>query len=337
MPEPNYYVVGADLGGTNVRAALVEESTGKIVCRSKNIPSMAQENADITAGQIAIAVEEAMAAPGIDRSLVRGVGIAVPGHVHPGEGKVLWAPNFKNRWKDVQLASLISARIDLPVHLGNDGNMAALGEYTFGVGKGKRHLAMITLGTGVGGGVIIDGRLLTGADGGAGEVGHMIVNPGGRGGFTSFGSVEGEAQRDAVCERAERKIQQGRKTTLAEIADFDRFRLTPAVIADAALAGDAVAVEVFEETGYYVGLCAANLINMFNPELVVIGGGLAGAGDLIMEPIRRTAFSCAVRTLSRSCEIVVADLGDNAGIYGAAALVMQQFDGIKTYVEKTPS
>jgi len=186
---------------------------------------------------------------------------------------------------------------------------------------------MITLGTGIGGGIIIDGRLLEGADGGAGEIGHTIVNPGGRGGRAAFGSVEGEAARDAIIERAARKVQEGYPTTLAEVADYDRFALTPALIAEAAQAGDAVAIEVFEETGYFVGLCVANLINLFNPEMVVIGGGIAQAGELILEPIRRAAAACAVRSLSRTCRIVPADLGDNAGIFGGAALVLQGVEG----------
>jgi glucokinase len=163
-----------------------------------------------------------------------------------------------------------------------------------------------------------------GIDGGAGEIGHMIVNPGGRGGNAAFGSVEGEAQRDAIVERAERKIQEGFRTSLSEVCDNERFRLTPALIAEEAKKGDEVALEVFEETGYFVGLCAANLINLLNPEMIVIGGGIAQAGDLILEPIRRTAYATAVRSLSRSCRIVAADLGDNAGILGGVALVLQE-------------
>ena len=189
-------------------------------------------------------------------------------------------------------------------------------------------MAMITLGTGIGGGIIVDGRLLEGVDGGAAEIGHAIVNPGGRGGNAAFGSVEGEAQRDAIIERAARKIQEGYPTSLAEITDYDRFALTPALIAQEAQKGDSVAIEVFEETGYWVGLCVANLINLLNPEMIVIGGGIAQAGDLILEPIRRTAYACAVRSLSRSCRIVPADLGDNAGIFGGAALVLQGIEGI---------
>lgn len=318
------YIVGVDMGGTNVRAAVLDRTTEQIVSRGDNIPSLAMDGVEATAGQIAKAAASAIAQAGIGNDSVLGCGVAVPGHVKAAEGLVMWAPNFKNQWKGVQVAKPVADALGLPVHIGNDANLAALGEFTFGAGRAVRHLAMITLGTGIGGGIIIDGRLLEGANGGAAEVGHMIVAPGERGGNAAFGSVEGVAQRDAIVERAARKIQEGYPTIMAEMTDYDRFALTPATIADAANKGDAVAIEVYEETGYYLGLCVANLINILNPEMVVIGGGIAQAGELIMAPIRRTALACAIRTLSRGCTIVSADLGDNAGIYGAVALIEEE-------------
>ena len=327
MARSKSYIVGVDLGGTNVRAAVVEQGSDQMKGRSANVSSRAEDVAEYTAEQCAEAVRQALANAGIEIGDVQGVGVAVPGHVQPAAGMVLWAPNFKDRWLGIPFSELLKKQLGVPVYLGNDANLAALGEYTFGVGREVKHLAMITLGTGIGGGVIIDGRLLVGADGGAAEIGHMIVNPGGRGGHGAFGSVEGEAQRDAICERAERKIQSGRKTKLAELADFDRFCLTPAMIAQAATEGDEVAIEVFEETGYYLGLAVANLINLLNPQMIVIGGGVASAGELVLDPIRRTAYSCAVRSLSRTCKIVRAELGDNAGIYGGIALVQQEVSG----------
>ena len=322
------FVVGVDLGGTNVRAAVLERASEKIIARGDNLPSFALDGVAATAGQIALAAETAIHKASVDKEQVLGVGVAVPGHVKPREGMVMWAPNFRDRWQGVQIVQPVQEALGLPVQIGNDANLAALGEYRFGVGREVRHLAMITLGTGIGGGIIVDGRLLEGVDGGAAEIGHTIVNPGGRAGNSSFGSVEGEAQRDAIIERAARKIQEGYPTSLGEITDFDRFSLTPALIAQEAQKGDQVAIEVFEETGYYVGLCAANLINLLNPEMIVIGGGIAQAGELILEPIRRTAYACAVRSLSRSCRIVPAELGDNAGIFGGVALVLQGVEEI---------
>ena len=321
------YVVGVDLGGTNVRAAVIDRSTEQIVARGENLPSMAQEGVDQTAGQIALAVETALMTALAHKEQVVGVGVAVPGHVKASEGMVKWAPNFKDRWINVPIAHLVETLVGLPVRIGNDANLAALGEFRFGAGRAVRHLVMVTLGTGIGGGIIVDGKLLDGADGGAGEIGHMVINPGGRGGNSAFGSVEGEAQRDAIIERAARKIQEGYPTSLGERVDFDRFQLTPAIIAEEAQKGDAVALEVFEETGYYLGLCVTNLIDLLNPQMVVIGGGIAQAGEIILEPIRRTVTATAIRSLSRTCQIVPAELGDNAGVFGGAAIILQELAG----------
>jgi len=321
------YVVGVDLGGTNVRAAVIDRTTEKIMARGENISSLALEGVAQTAGQIVRAIETALEAASAQKSQVLGVGVAVPGHVKANEGLVMWAPNFKDQWKGVPIAHLVETLLGLPVRIGNDANLAALGEFRFGAGRSVRHLIMITLGTGVGAGIIVDGKLLDGADGGAGEVGHMIINPGGRGGNTAFGTVEGEAQRDGIIERAARKIQSGRPTTLGARVDFDRFALTPAIIAEEASKGDAVALEVYEETGYYLGICVANLINLFNTQMIVVGGGIAQAGEIILDPIRRTATACAIRSMSRTCQIVPAELGDNAGVLGGAAIVLQEIAG----------
>ena len=321
------YVVGVDLGGTNVRAAVIDRTTEKIVARGENISSLALEGVAQTTGQIVRAIETALEAASARKSQVLGVGIAVPGHVKAKEGLVMWAPNFKDQWKQVPIAHSVETLLGLPVRIGNDANLAALGEFRFGAGRSVRHLIMITLGTGVGAGIIVDGKLLDGADGGAGEVGHMIINPGGRGGNTAFGTVEGEAQRDCIVERAARKVQQGRPTTLGARVDFDRFALTPAIIAEEALKGDVVALEVYEETGYYLGICVANLINLFNTQMIVVGGGIAQAGEIILDPIRRTATACAIRSMSRTCSIVPAELGDNAGVLGSAAIVLQEIAG----------
>lgn len=321
------YVVGVDLGGTNVRAAVIDRTTEKIVARGENISSLALEGVAQTAGQIVRAIETALEAASARKSQVLGVGIAVPGHVKAKEGLVMWAPNFKDQWKQVPIAHSVETLLGLPVRIGNDANLAALGEFRFGAGRSVRHLIMITLGTGVGAGIIVDGKLLDGADGGAGEVGHMIINPGGRGGNTAFGTVEGEAQRDGIVERAARKVQQGRPTTLGARVDFDRFALTPAIIAEEALKGDVVALEVYEETGYYLGICVANLINLFNTQMIVVGGGIAQAGEIILDPIRRTATACAIRSMSRTCSIVPAELGDNAGVLGSAAIILQEIAG----------
>jgi len=321
------YVVGVDIGGTNCRAAVIDHAAGKIVSRSLNIPSRAMDGEQYTAQQVVEAVRQSLDNANLSADQVEGIGVAVPGHVVPDEGKILWAPNFYGQWRGVYLAKPIEEALKIPVRLGNDANLAALGEYTYGVGKGTNHLVMITLGTGIGGGVIINGKLLTGSNGGAAELGHIIIaaNHYARGGNTAYGTLEGLAQRDAITERAARKIAEGRKTVLLT-PNYDRLLLTPQSISDAALKGDEVALETYQETGYCIGLGLASIIAIFNPEMIVIGGGIAQAGSILFDPIIRTTQANAIGTLYASVKIVPADLGDNAGIMGAAALAIIEAD-----------
>ena len=321
-------VVGVDLGGTNVRAAVLDRG-GKALGYGR-APSLAQEGSERTIGQIQKAVDEAIVESGVSRSALGGLGIGVPGHIDPAGKQVLWAPNFYEAglpYRNISLADRIAVATDLPVLMGNDANVAALGEYRFGAGRGTRTMVMFTLGTGIGGGLILDGKLWTGFTGGAGELGHIIVAAGQRGGAAAYGSLESMGQIAAIIERAARKISLGRKSVLVERCDYDWHRITPKDIADAAGEGDVVAIEVLEETGYYIGLGVASVVMLLSPEKVVIGGGVAQAGELLLDPIRRTARANSSKTLLDPCPIVPAELGDDAGIYGGAGLI---FDALES-------
>ena len=320
------YVLGVDLGGTNVRAAVLDRE-GKQLGGGR-ATSSAHEGVSTTVSQIIQATKEAIHLSGVGLENIAGIGIGVPGHIDPAGGMIKWAPNFFEEgkpYRNVALGEAISEQMGLAVLMGNDANVAALGEYRFGAGKGKQTIIMITLGTGVGGGLILNGKMWTGFTGGAGEIGHIIVAAGERGGSAAYGSLESMAQIAAIVERAARKISKGRKTILTEMVD-EWYFLTPKHIADAAEQGDAVALEVFEETGYYVGLGVASVMNLFSPEMVIIGGGVAQAGDIIFDPIRRSAKANAIKTMFDACPIVPAALGDDAGIYGGASLIFDLMD-----------
>jgi glucokinase len=321
------YVLGVDLGGTNVRAAVLDRK-GRLLGSGRAL-SLANEGVQSTVGQIVHAARTAIDVSKIDASQVAGVGIGVPGHIDPEGGLIKWAPNFYDTgkpYRNVRLGEPIAQQLGLPVLMGNDANVAALGEFRFGAGQGLSTMVMLTLGTGIGGGLILGGRLWTGATGGAGEIGHIIVAAGARGGASAFGSLEAMGQISAITERAARKICEGRHSILAERVDYDWHLLTPKDIADAAAEGDIVALETFEETGYYVGLGIASIVNLLNPEMVVVGGGVALAGDLILDPIRRSARANAIKTMIDICPIVPAKLGDDAGIYGGASLILDLLD-----------
>ena len=225
------------------------------------------------------------------------------------------------------LAAAIKAQLDRPVFMGNDANVAALGEYKFGAGRGSKCMVMLTLGTGIGSGLIINGRIWTGVSGAAAEFGHMIiVADGPRCSCGRYGCVESLARRDAIIDRAARKAHQGRSTSLLHKSGHDLRYITPRMISEAANEGDEIAIETYQETGYYLGIAVANLINGLNPDKVVIGGGIAQAGELLFGPIRQTVEVNALYKPLQACEIVAAQLADDAGVLGGAALVLQAME-----------
>jgi len=316
------YVIGVDLGGTNARAAVVDKS-GRIVGEGR-CDSKAMEGFEVTVGQIVSAVRLAAEKSPVDISQCSGVGMGVPGTIRATEGLVMWSPNFKD-WNGVPLGPRMREELDLPVFMGNDANVAALGEYTFGAGKGSKCMVMFTLGTGIGSGLIMNGRNWDGVSGTAPEMGHQIILADGpRCSCGRYGCLEALARRDAICDRAARKAHLGRHTSLIEKSGHDLRYLTPAMIAEAAADGDQVSIETMEETGYYIGIGVANAINILNPDKVVVGGGIAQAGELLFGPIRRTVEVNALYEPLQVCEIVPAMLGDDAGVLGGAALAFQQ-------------
>lgn len=331
--------VGIDLGGTNVRAGMVDDQ-GQIVGRIAERSSQGQQGYKRTVEAIVSTIREALGAE------VRptAIGLAAPGHVDAQSGIVRWAPNLGETregrlevWKDVPLAAEIEARIGAPVFLGNDANLAALGEYYYGSGKGTAAgLVLITVGTGIGGGVVLNGKqlhgmgwqgasLLVGANGGGGELGHAIVLAGGpRCPCGAMGCIEGIIQKVAISARGRQKVvRRGRQGKTLELAGGDLERVTPRTLHEGALAGDPAAIETWDETGYWLGVAIATYINIFNPEIVAVGGQISKAGDLLLEPARRAATDFAIPTLMEACRIVQAERLDDAGVVGAAALARQ--------------
>ncbi|MEN6520472.1 MAG: ROK family protein [Armatimonadota bacterium] len=320
--EVKPYIVGVDLGGTNVRAAATTRD-GKMVGEGR-VPSLATEGVDVTVGQIIKSIRLAVESAGIDLSQVAGVGMGVPGWHNSKEGITLWSPNFKD-WHGVQLLAPIREELGLPVFMGNDVNVAALGEYKFGAGRNVSTLVMLTLGTGIGGGIILNGKLWVGANDSAAEIGHTIVLPDGPlCSCNRYGCLESLAGRDAIIKRAARKVQLGRPSMLIRDEDWLLWSITPADISKAAEAGDEVAIETMAETAYYVGVGVSNAINLINPEMVIIGGGIAQAGEVLWGPLLRTVEALALKQSRSVCKVVRAELGDDAGIMGGVTLVLQE-------------
>lgn len=315
------YIVGIDIGGTFIKAAALDRH-GHILATAKR-DTRAMEGVDATMGEVVEAARQVMADGGIDAAEVCGVGMGVPGRHRSEEGIAVYSPNFAG-WVNVQLVSPVEKALGLATYMRNDVKTASLGEYRFGAGRGYRFVVMITLGTGIGGSAIIDGQLRLGSSEGFAEVGHMCIDPNGpRCGCGSHGCWEAFAGRDGIIDRGLRAVQTGRSTALAEVA-ASPGGLTPRAIAEAARAGDSVAQEVLEETGFYLGVGIANLVQLYDPELVIVGGGIAAAGEWLFGPIRRTVRARARMVTFDPSRIVTAQLGDDAGVIGASVLVLEQ-------------
>jgi len=328
------YVIGIDLGGTNVRAAVVDRNE-KLLGRAEN-SSSAKSGAKQTVARIAEAVRAAALNANIPLDQIGAIGIAVPGHINVPEGMVVWAPNFGENvdgqyvpYKQIPLRDMVEAELGIAMTMDNDANAAALGEFRYGAGRGARHLVMFTLGTGIGGGIIVEGEVLRGATGGAAEVGHIIIADGvGSSPNGAHGRLETLAGRDPIIERAALKMESGRETLLWNSVSGPEAlqqHITPAIIDSAAEAGDELAKEVLRETGHYVGLGIASMVNVFNPEVFVLGGKISQSNTL-RESAIRTAKASAIGSILEAARIVLAELGDNAGIMGAAELAWREVD-----------
>jgi len=336
-------VIGVDLGGTNVRAGVLTQA-GELLAPPVQNPSRAQEGFEVTLEQILLTLEQAIEGSGVPRDAIGAIGMAVPGHIDSAQGVVRWAPNFGEwreglfyEWREIPLGDALQARLGVPVRMGNDANLAALGEYYYGVGRGQaKGLVMLTLGTGIGGGVVLTreqvqgnadwqgGVLLVGASGGAGELGHTIVLMNGpRCGCGAMGCIEALAKRDAIIERAREKVRREPNSLLARLCEGDPARITPKLVSEACEQGDPIAREIWEETGFYLGVAVASFINIFNPEVVAIGGQIAKAGAVLFDAIRRAARDYAIPTLLEMCRIVPAERIEDAGMLGGAALAWQ--------------
>ncbi len=318
----NGKIIGIDLGGTRVRAVMTD-GTGAFLARC-GMHTEADMGLDHVLDRITAAVEAVTL--GADHSQLVGLGIGAPGPLNPVTGVVYSPPNLPG-WDNVPLRDILEARTGLPVFLGNDANLAALGEYTFGAGKDYRYLVYITVSTGVGGGVIEDGRILMGAKGAAGEIGHMSIDLNGpRCNCGNIGCLEILTSGTGIRRRAIEMLEGGRASLMRELAGDDLSDITAITVATAAELGDEAARELLHQTGVYLGVGVTNILHLFNPEIVVIGGGVSTIGDAIFRPLLQIVEERAMLAFRVGVPIVPTALGDDIGLYGAAALVLQNFE-----------
>jgi len=305
--------IAVDLGGTQFRVAAVTRQP--LILHRVAEPTRADAAPDVVIADIARAVSDVCAR--VSRSPVIGLGVAAPGPLDHVSGVVFQAPNLPT-WRDVPLADELRRRTGLPVLLGNDANLAALAEARCGAGRGAEHLVYLTLSTGVGSGFVVDGHLLLGKDGAAAEAGHMSLSlDGPLCGCGNRGCLEAYASGTGLVNRALEAIASGRASNLARHG----AALDARDIEAAAERGDALAAELIEEAGAALGLGVRNLLHLFNPEIVVIGGGVSRIGAPLWDPMLRVVDSDALSVYRQNLRIVPAALGDDSGLLGAALLV----------------
>lgn len=311
--------IGVDLGGTHLRAAVVDIVSGQVVHQIQ-VDTLAREGHDAVITRMAQLIEKVIVTSGTPRADVGGIGIGVPGKLDREHGMVLFLPNLPGNWPNVPLQDQIEKQVSLPAHILNDARAMTFGEWKYGAGRGVKTVACFTLGTGVGGGLVVNGKLHLELGGTAGELGHQIIDVDGPTcGCGSRGCLETYASGPAIAAAGIKAVVQGLTTRIGEMVDYDLNRITPEVVYQAALSGDSIAQEIYQRVGHYLGIAIANVIVVIGPRKVVIGGGVSQAGELLFEPIRRTIRESVFITATENVEIVPAQLGINAGIIGAAA------------------
>lgn len=324
-PTSKPFILGVDLGGTNIVVGAMP-ADGSAMFAAHAEPTHAEDGADRVIARIVRLVEDAivttMRETGIARTDFAGIGIGAPGPLDRESGVVLITPNLG--WTNVPLRDRVTEAIGLPGALDNDANCATLGEWWIGAARGARHALGLTIGTGIGGGIVLDGALYHGASGIAGELGHTSIDSNGRRcKCGNYGCLEAYASGPAIATRAREALDGQEASVLREMVRDDLIQITAQTVYEAAERGDVIARDVVRDTARFLGTGIANLVNIFNPEVVVIAGGVTQAGDALFEPLRAEVRRRAFRPAVSVCRIVPGELPGTAGVVGAIAMFKQ--------------
>lgn len=310
-----------DIGGTKVRAAVVA-ADGTVLGRS-TLPTEAHNGPDAVIERIVRGLNQALMDAGRGAEEMAGIGIACAGLVEVEEGVVVSSPNLPG-WDRVPLRERIEAELRVKTFVDNDANAAALGEHRFGAGRGCSHLIFITVSTGIGAGLVLGGKLYTGAWGTAGEVGHMTLEADGPPCVCGQrGCLEALASGPAMAREAIRRLKAGEPSQLLELSGGRPEGVTAELIGQAAAAGDSLAREVVQRAATYLGIGLASLVNLLNPEVIVVGGGVSHMGELLLAPARAVMQERAFAFAVEGVKLVTASLGDMGGVMGMASYVIE--------------
>ena len=318
--------IGIDFGGTKVLAGIVDLETGEVVTSAKKRTN-AGDSAEQLMDRLFIVADEALAEAGMAPGDLAGIGVGLAGQIDTVRGILLGAPNLSQSTVDLPMADLLAERFGVPAHLRNDVQVAALGEAAFGAGAESPDFVCVFVGTGIGGSIVRDGKIVTGAAGAAGEVGHIVIDANGRlCGCGGRGHLEAYASRTAITRAIYGELKLGRESVLTELmgkAKEDEpggMAIRSGVLAKAISAKDELATEMVRQAGVYLGFGLTSVINLLNPPRIVLGGGVIESVGLMFDLAVQTALAGALPTSARSVEIVRAGLGDFSGVIGAALL-----------------
>lgn len=308
------YVVGVDLGGTKIYTALVDLDGNMI--KEKTVETLVAEGEQAVANRIMNTIEYVI--EDIDKDLIKAIGIGSPGPLDVKKGIIVENSNLP--FKNFEIVKVIQERFELPTYLDNDANVATLGEFMFGAGKGSENMVYITVSTGVGGGAVLNGKLYRGSTGNALEVGHMTVSTEGpRCGCGNVGCAESFASGTAIGKRAKEAVTTNVATALKK---YDNVTAKEVFIE--ASNGDRVSQEILNTALIYLGITVGNVITNFDPQKVVLGGGVINGGEIVIETVKREVEARCLKPFVENCSIEKAILGGKAGVLGAAALAITE-------------
>lgn len=312
-------ILAIDLGGTKIVTALVSPE-GEIVAREFT-PTLAEEGTLAVIHRMMATIDSLINQANTPRSYFSTLAIAAAGAINSEEGIVTASPNLPG-WDNVPLREMVRKETGLETFIINDASAAALGEHCFGIGKIVNNLIYITVSTGIGGGIIINGKLYTGVSGSAGEIGHMTIDVNGpRCNCGNTGCLEVLASGKAVAREALKSIEHGAKTIILELAEGEPQNITAQTVSTAAQKGDELASAIISKAATYLGVGMVNIVNIFNPEMIIVGGGMAKMGDMLIDTARKVVAERAFHLPTQHVRIVPSQLGDNAAVIGAAAFV----------------
>ena len=331
QPDDKRWIIGVDLGGTNIVVGVLPMTGGNgEVLALKSVATEAQRGAKYVVDRIVSLIHECraevIASHGGSEADFSGIGIGSPGPLDRQTGTVINTPNLG--WRNFPLRDLISNAVGMPATLDNDANCATYGEWWLGAGRDVDTLIGLTLGTGIGGGIVLNGEIFHGVSDSAGEFGHMTIDSNGRKcKCGNYGCLEAYASGPAMALRAVEGIESGAESLLPALVDGRLDQITAATVYEAVVLGDPYANEVMRDTAKFLGAGIASLINLLNPEMVVIAGGVTRAGDHLFVPLRAEVRRRAFRSAEERCQIVSGQLPGTAGVIGAAAVFKKETYG----------